>query len=172
MNYKLRTIKAFTLAEVIITVAILGILAALVIPQFQSHTAEAQEAAAKDNLRVLRSVIELYAAQHNGVPPGYPNGDMSALPTRMTFVYQLLKTTNQSGQIGTPGTAGYVFGPYLRTLPENPFNDGVSVTIIGNGEEFPAQAPGEAGWVYKPATKTIRLDWPGTDSEGVLYYDY
>ncbi|GAH74356.1 unnamed protein product, partial [marine sediment metagenome] len=64
--------KAFTLVEILIVVAILGILAAIVIPQFQAHSQEAKEAAAKDNLRILRNAIELYAVQHGGVPPGYP----------------------------------------------------------------------------------------------------
>ena len=63
--------KAFTLVEILIVVAILGILATIALPTFQSHPQEAKESAAKDNLRILRNAIELFTAQHNDVPPGY-----------------------------------------------------------------------------------------------------
>jgi len=144
--------KAFTLAEVLIVVAILGILAALVIPQFRSHSEEAKEAAAKDNLRILRQQIEIYAAQHGGVAPGYANDDTSNIAAFIIFVQQIKD--------------------YLTELPVNPFNDDKAITIIGNGEQFPAEATGNFGWVYKPLTKKIHLDWPGTDTQGVNYYDY
>ncbi|RKY11715.1 MAG: hypothetical protein DRP65_03460, partial [Planctomycetota bacterium] len=47
--------KAFSLVELLIVVAILGILAAIVVPEFQTYTQQAKEAAAKDNLRILRN---------------------------------------------------------------------------------------------------------------------
>ena len=66
--------RAFSLVEILIVVAVLGILAAIALPTFQGYIVEAKEAAAKDNLCILRSAIELYAAQHDGVPPGIPGG--------------------------------------------------------------------------------------------------
>lgn len=164
--------KAFSLVELMIVVAVLGILAAIVVPQFQSHTTHAKESAAKSDLRTLRSAIELYTAQHNGIPPGYPNGDITAAPSALTFVWQLTGASNESGQIAAPGTAGYNLGPYMRTFPKNPFNNDWSVKMVGNSEEFPTNATGNFGYIYQPATKTIKLDWPGTDSAGIRYYDY
>ena len=164
--------KAFTLVEILIVVAILGILAAIVLPTVQGHVQQARESAAKDNLRILRNTIELYTAQHNGVPPGYPNGDTSAAPDQLTFIYQLCWRSNQSGEVSQQGGPGYDLGPYLRTVPRNPFNDAWGVKMIGNSEEFPAEATGYFAYIYKPATKQIRLDWPGTDSAGVAYFDY
>lgn len=46
--------KGFSLVELLIVVAILGILAAIVMPEYQSHSQDAKEVAAKDNLRILR----------------------------------------------------------------------------------------------------------------------
>jgi len=147
--------KAFSLVEVLIVVAILGILAAIAIPEFRSHTQQAKEATAKDNLRILRNQIELYAARHGGIPPGYPDDDTTLSPAFIVFVMQMFRSER-----------------YMSDLPRNPFNDLKTIGFIGNDEEFPAEATGEFGWIYKPFTKEIRLDWPGTDEKGIRYYDY
>ena len=149
--------SGFTLVEILIVVAILGILAAITIPAFQGHVLEARESAAKANLQILRNVIEVYAAQHDGIPPGYPDDDTSASPSFMAFGRQMTE-----------------FEHRLSKMPNNPFNNLGSIRIIGNNEDFPTE-PTDAnlyGWVYKPTTKTIKLNWSGTDSAGITYFDY
>lgn len=121
--------KAFTLVEILIVVAILGILAALTLPIFQDHMTEAKEAAAKENLRLLRNAIQI----------------------------------NTVLDIMDEG--------YLTEIPENPFNHLNTITPIAMGP-FPAEATGNFGWIYHIPTQTVRLDWPGTDKNGVRYYDY
>lgn len=149
--------KAFTLVEVLIVVAILGILAAIVVPQFQSNTQQAREAAAKDNLRILRQQIEFYAARHGGVPPGYPNNDPSMSPSNLPFWYQMIEN-----------------GDYLSKMPVNPFSGETVIKMVYNDEDFPTEplVTSLYGWIYQPATKTIKLNWPGTDSEGISYFSY
>ena len=146
--------KSFTLVEILIVVAVLGILAAIALPTFRGHITEAKEAAAKDNLRILRNAIELYAAQHNGIAPGYPYDDTSSPVNLNAFIYAMC------------------YQNYLNALPENPFNNITFSLMIANNEPFPAEPTGEYGWVYQPQTKTIKLDWPGTDTKGIRYYDY
>lgn len=138
-----------------IVVAVLGILAAIVVPQFQSQATQAKEAVAKDNLRILRSGIELYTTQHGGVPPGYEDDDPDTVPSSSTFYNQLV-----------------LEGQYVLKMPENPFNGLSTTLVIANAEAFPAVATGTYGWVYQPATITIRLDWTGADKHGMRYYDY
>jgi prepilin-type N-terminal cleavage/methylation domain-containing protein len=146
--------KAFTLVEVLIVAAIIGILAAIVIPEFQNYIQQAKEAAAKDNLRILRTAIERYAIDY-GIPPGYQGGDPANPVSRIGFGMQLLSNG------------------YLNTFPENPFNNTSHVEMLADAEDFPEEAVLELyGWMYKPATKTIRLYWPGVDSTGVAYFDY
>ena len=165
--------KAFTLVEILIVVAILGILAAIVIPTFRGHIQEAKEAAAKDDLRILRNAIELYASQHNNVPPGYLLGKSFLSPVFPYFRLQLLYSTNKDGGTASIGTDGYPLGPYLSAMPKNPFKSGdVNIKMVANGQDMPAEATGTYDWIYKAATKDIRLDWPGTDSKGVPYYSY
>ena len=162
--------KAFTLVEILIVVAILGILAAIVLPTFQDYITEAKESAAKDNLRILRNAIEIYAAQHNGVPPGYINGD-TLLPEGFFAINQLVYCSNLDGRIeGKTPTGEYKYGPYLNSSKIiNPFNQKFTCIFVSNFSETP---DGTNGWLYNPNTKEIRIDWPGTDSKGVKYFDY
>jgi prepilin-type N-terminal cleavage/methylation domain-containing protein len=156
MNYELRTknSKGFTLVEILIVVAILGILAAIVLPEFQGHVQQAKEAAAKDNLRILREAIERYAAEHNDVPPGYNNNDPSTTPTLFFFNQQMI--TNKT---------------YLSNSVQNPFNNRTTIYFVKNDTAFPDMI-GYYGWIYQPQTKTIKLDWPGIDSQDEKYTDY
>jgi prepilin-type N-terminal cleavage/methylation domain-containing protein len=143
--------RAFSLVELVIVAAIIGILAALVIPYFQHEAMEAKEVAAKDNLRMLRGAIELYAARHAGMAPGYADGGE---PDAACFCTQT------------------VADGCLRQMPENPFNNLDTMLLIADGGPFPAQATGQCGWIYQPGRKTIRLDWPGRDAKGTRYIDY
>ncbi|NIV68911.1 MAG: hypothetical protein GWN41_02065 [Phycisphaerae bacterium] len=63
-------------------------------------------------------------------------------------------------------------GKYLTKMPENPFNNKTTLLMIANDGSIPAEATGEYGWIYQPKTRTIKLDWPGTDIDGIRYYDY
>ena len=164
--------RAFSIVELMIVVAVLGILAAIVLPQYQSHATQARQAVAKNNLHTLRAAIELYPAQHKGIPPGYPIPSLDAVPGETSFSLQLTMATNASGEAHPPGTPGCNFGPYMPRIPENPFNDRNTVLVIANNGAVPAQPTGEYGWIYQPITKTIKLDWPGSDKDGTRYYDY
>lgn len=55
--------NAFTLVEILIVVVILGILAAIIVPQFSSATDDASRAAFVRDLRVYTDAAELFTAQ-------------------------------------------------------------------------------------------------------------
>ena len=59
-----RTRKGFTLVEILIVVIILGILAAIVIPQFTEASNDARLSALISDLQTVRSQLELYKVQH------------------------------------------------------------------------------------------------------------
>ena len=60
--------RGFTLIEILIVVVILGILAAVVVPQFSNAADDANDAAVRSQLQTLRGQIELYRAQNSGDP--------------------------------------------------------------------------------------------------------
>ena len=64
-----RVRKAFTLVEILIVVVILGILAAIVVPQFTGATDEARGGNIQSQLDTLNNQIELYKARNNGNAP-------------------------------------------------------------------------------------------------------
>jgi general secretion pathway protein G len=116
--------SGFTLVEILIVVIILGILAAIVIPQFTNASTDARRNSTSSLLQTIRSQVELYKLQH---------GD--ALPDLVTDWTPLINTSTFNGT---------TFGPYMQQIPVSPLNansaveDGPSGTTPGGG----------TGWVY------------------------
>ncbi len=114
--------KGFTLVEILIVVVILGILAAIVIPQFTSASTEAKESALQSDLQAMRSQIELFKIHHNDLLPGEEGTgplDITSAATTASFDAALISKTNVLGAVGT--TAAHRFVPYMRRVPDNPF---------------------------------------------------
>jgi type IV pilus assembly protein PilA len=65
----LRNAKGFTLIELMIVVLIIGILAAIAIPNFVSMQARAKEGSVKSNMHTLQLAVEDFAVQNDGVYP-------------------------------------------------------------------------------------------------------
>ncbi|HOL31828.1 MAG TPA: prepilin-type N-terminal cleavage/methylation domain-containing protein [Anaerohalosphaeraceae bacterium] len=166
------TKNGFTLIELMIVVAILGILAAIVLPQVEGHTVQAKEAAVKDTLYTVRTQIQLYKLQHNGLAPGYIN-TTQATPTILG--YQLTGTLAMNGlavSSKVPSTT-YPFGPYLSSLPVNPYNNLSTIKMVSaETTDFSTAADNTTGWLYQKETATFKINKTGTDSQGVPYVNY
>ena len=175
MRRKFDARSGFTLVELLIVVIILAILAAIVVPQFSTSANDAQFAALQQNLSTIRSAIELYRVQHNGVYPGAnastgggatctgaaPAGaggvaGTGAANNPQALIDQLTQSTNLSGQSCTVTangpTVGFKYGPYLRrSIPAEPLSSISTVTM--NSPAGTAITPGTAGgWSYDSVT--------------------
>ena len=128
--------KGFTLVEILIVVIILGILAAIVIPQFSEASDDARLSSLISDLQTVRSQLELYRVQHSS----YPDGATSA-----AWIAQL------TGQTDIDGAAGTDYGPYLQTFPTNPFNDSATVYIDAACTGSPGAQSTTDGWYHNPA---------------------
>jgi type II secretion system protein G len=69
--------KGFTLIELVVVIAILGILAGIAIPRFLDATATARGARIVADLRTLDSAISIYAAKEGFYPQIQPGGENS-----------------------------------------------------------------------------------------------
>jgi prepilin-type N-terminal cleavage/methylation domain-containing protein len=128
MNKIMRKEEGFTLVELLIVVIILGILAAVAIPQFGSSTDDAKLSSMQTNLSSLRNAVELYKSEHNSVYPGEmleTDGTTvtSAAQCITAFTKQLTLYSDMTGVTAVGSSAG-AKGPYMKKglLPENPFN--------------------------------------------------
>ena len=98
--------RGFTLVELIIVVAMLGILAALFIPKFTSATDEAQVASSEVQINTARKAIKRYQLDHSAYP------SLASLWTNLTT------TTDADGNVDA--NANGRFGPYMTEAPVNP----------------------------------------------------
>jgi prepilin-type N-terminal cleavage/methylation domain-containing protein len=73
----------FTLVELMIVVAIIGILSAIAIPKFAELIRKSQEGATKGNLGALRSAIKIYYGDMEGQ---YPSDDLSSLTVNAKYI--------------------------------------------------------------------------------------
>jgi len=165
--------RAFSLIELLIVIAILGIIGALVVPNLSDASAMARANTLKDELRYLRTQLAVFKAQHRDTPPGYPGGDMSQPPSEAVFLEQMTRATDEYCRIGAPSRQ-YCFGPYLSRMPANPLNGLRTIHIVPNGAPMPppGMPDNSTGWIYKPQTLEILANSPGVDVDGIRYIDY
>lgn len=156
---------AFSLVELVIVVVIIGVISAIAVPRISKGAKGADAAAVRADLRVLRTAIELYAAEHGGVWPG-ADGDET------TLFDQFTKKTDDAGNVGT--TAGvHIYGPYLRSippLPVGPFAGAIGVILDNNPPQVDENE--DLGWVYNYETGDIIANTDDLDHKGVGYDKY
>jgi general secretion pathway protein G len=149
----------FTLVEILIVVIILGILAAIVIPQFTSASQDARKNSLTSQLQTLRSQIELYKLQHlDQMPPSLSGG------TATPWV-ELINKTKSDNSTGT--STAFPFGPYLQAVPSNPLNTLTDVTVVTSDPAGGAAVGGGKGFVVNSNNGKI---W-GTSKSGTYVYD-
>ncbi|HEY6194586.1 MAG TPA: type II secretion system major pseudopilin GspG [Burkholderiales bacterium] len=124
-------IRAFTLIEVMVVVAILAVLAALIVPKVMSRPDEARVVAARQDIASLLQALKLYRLDNLRYPT--TEQGLAALVTRPTLA---------------PVPSNWKPGGYLERLPRDPWGHAyqyLSPGLHGEIDVFSFGADGAAG---------------------------
>lgn len=163
--------KGFTLVELMIVVAIIGVLAAVAIPKFADMLEKSREGATKGNLSAIKSAIANYYADQQGTNPGTLDTNSYSIIAAEKFpafipqyIDQLpgVKATgkfpangpNAQGPGKVPAYSALVFAGGLATAP--------AVNSTGTGY----------GWRYDKADGAFWVNSTMLDMSGKAYTMY
>jgi general secretion pathway protein G len=139
----MRTQRAFTLVEILIVVVILGILAAIVVPQFSNATQQASSTATVSQLAKIRNAVGVYYVRNGNIYPQITAGD------------------GTWGEILTPA------GGYMKQPPRNKWVDPAvaSTIIIRDTPDTGYTAPSPPyGWIFSQTSGQVwAAGFDGTD---------
>jgi len=127
--------RGFTLVEILIVVVILGILAAVVVPQFTNAADDARGGNIATQVSTIQNQIELYRAKEGSYPT---LAEMQADSADPDFAGQ--------------GWGVLVDGNYLKSPAANPYFSGNAAYAIA--------ADNSAAWQYDEATGEIQAIVP------------
>ena len=145
--------KGVTLIELMIVVAIIGILAAVAIPKFADMLEKAREGATKGNVGAIKSAISIYYGDQGGQWPSSID----------------------------PTVSGNSFSKYMDRIPavkvtHSFTSNGTSLsgtsTAIASTAAAPTLLNTTDGWIYNTTTGDVWVNNNQTDSRGTAYSGY
>jgi len=159
MHYRLPTRckngKGFTLLEVMIVIAIIGLVASIAIPSWQRSRKRAQADALINELRVTGDAFQVYSAEHGVLPPNssgfgvIPAGMASYMPQSSTWTgvsptggYWVFWNFSPTGVWGFNGIIG-VYNPNFDPDQLTQID-----TALDNGDPNTGGIHTTPGWVF------------------------
>lgn len=112
--------RGFTLIEIMVVVVILGVLAALVVPQIMSRPDQAKATAAQSDIHAIAMALDIYRLDNHQYPSSQQG--LQALVSKPS---------------GSPAARNWNPDGYLKRLPVDPW---------GNGYQY--RVPGTKGGAY------------------------
>lgn len=148
----MREQKGFTLIELMIVVAIIGILAAVAIPKFSDMLEKAREGATKGNVGAIKSAITIYYGDQNGTWPTSIDPSSNSVFSKYLSIVPAVKVT-------------HAFSGSTSTL------SGTS-SVLTSTTAAPTLSNTTDGWIYNTASGDIWVNNNQTDTRGTAYSSY
>lgn len=156
----IRRSPGFTVVEILIVVALLGIVAITMVPQFSSAGDGARLLTVKEDLDIFRRQIDRFRNAHDGRLPAQGSA------SEADFIRDLTSRTTAAGQVDPTGRCG----PYLiGRMPLNVYTGLRTILVVPATLRPPHfNVSGEHGWAYSSTTGEFRINVPGdlTDDDG------
>lgn len=143
-NSRVQNQKGFSLIELMIVVAIIGVLAAIAVPNFQRFQAKAKQSEAKSSLAGIYTAEKAFAAEWSSYDSSFTqigyrpegtfryNAGFTANQAAVGYTGPALRLAtdfNIAAAVGTPNGAGTVYTTACAAapaLPASTINNGVS----------------------------------------------
>ncbi|AWT12042.1 MULTISPECIES: type II secretion system major pseudopilin GspG [Stutzerimonas] len=138
MKLQRRTQGGFTLIEIMVVVVILGILAALVVPQVMSRPDQAKVTVAKGDIKAIAAALDMYKL------------DNFAYPSTQQGLDALVKKPS-----GNPQPKNWNRDGYLKRLPKDPWGNDYQYLSPGTQGQFDLYSFGADG---KPGGSDLNAD--------------
>jgi type II secretory pathway pseudopilin PulG len=135
------------LLELVIVVAIIGVIATIAAGRINSASDRAKAAAVAHGVKDIQTAIDLYTVEHQGRSPAHDGlgdwtDDYAALHQRLE------SRTNLKGMVIASG----ICGPYLRKVPVNPWSTCPWIRIDGTTTR------GSCSWRFDTETGAVTAD--------------
>ena len=160
MFIRVRNAAGFSLAEILVVITLLAILAGVVLFNVSGSDTGAKESALRSNIAGLREAVDMYRVDHGWFPcdpQDYNKGGDGAM-----FVRQLTEYTSESGRPSKKKTTTYHYGPYLKKFPEDPMTGLPDVKVDTSNERLLSdlakainKSSGSGGWYYEAKSGNI-----------------
>jgi len=144
--------RGFTLIEMVVVVAIVGVLAAAAVPVVEISVRRVQEKSLREGLRVLRTALDAYksAVEAKRIAAG---ADGSVWPPQLALLVEGVPVLDEQGRAAADGKRLYL----LRRLPRDPFADAALAaadTWAQRASTSPPDAPQPGNDVFDVASRS------------------
>lgn len=160
MNRVIRNQSGFSLAEILVVITLLAILAGVVLFNLAGSDTGAKESALKSNVSGFRQALNLYKSDHGWYPCDSRDWNSGGNVNRLRR--QLTEFTDDTGRPSATKSTRYRFGPYLKKFPEEPITNSVAVVIETNSERILSRistavgtGSGTGGWYYEAKSGNV-----------------